>query len=459
MQQANKLFVVGIGYRPLGKRAQELVLRADVLLASSRLYDVFQRYAEYEKVKDRIKVINKVPDTIAFIRDRLSSPSLLAPHASRMSIVLLASGDPLLFGIGRRMITEFGSENVEIHPDLSSMQEAFARINEAWDDAVFISLHGGPDIAKRRTLPYEVEDIPRLLEHSGKMGVLTDRENNPVVIGRVLQSAFHSPKSSIIMFVCERLGYPDEKITRGAPEEITGMSFSDPNVVIIQKTEKREQKTGEEKQGKEEVRSSGPEFHAPQAALFRESIRFGLTEDDILHSRGSITKDEVRAVTIHKLRVPQKGTFWDIGAGSGSLSLEAARLCPGLRIIAVEKDGDRIGTLRSNVFRFNIGNVDVIHGTAPDALRGLPGPDRVFVGGSGGNLNEIVEFAAKKMPSGIMVVNAVAIDTLHDAVSCLESLGFAVEVSEVSVSRSKVVAGKRLLSALNPVFVVKGERS
>jgi len=186
LQQANKLYVIGIGYRPLGIRAKELVLRADVLLASSRLHDVFQRYAEYDAVKDRIKVINKVPDTISFIRDWFS-------QSARKPIVLLASGDPLFFGIGRRMITEFGAENIEILPDLSSMQEAFARVKEAWDDAVFISLHGGPDIAKRRTLPYEVKDIPQLLERTGKMGILTDRVNNPVVIAQILQSAYGSP--------------------------------------------------------------------------------------------------------------------------------------------------------------------------------------------------------------------------------------------------------------------------
>jgi precorrin-6Y C5,15-methyltransferase (decarboxylating) len=429
LQQANKIFVVGIGYRPLGKRAQDLVRKADVLLASSRLHDVFQQYDEYEAVKDRIKVINKVPDTISFIKEWFSQSAIRNPQSAMSSLVLLASGDPLFFGIGRRMITEFCEENVEILPDLSSMQVAFARINEPWDDAVFISLHGGPDIAKRRALPYEAGDIPRLLEQSGKMGVLTDRENNPGVIARVLQSTSYR---ECIMYVCERLGYPDEKISRGTPEEIAGKSFSDPNVVIV--------------------------IRGVEDRRLKTEAKFGLKEDEILHERGLITKDEVRAVTIHKLRLPESGVLWDIGAGSGSVSLECARLFPGLRVFALEKEQERTNTIRENTKRFNARNVEIISGSAPAALAGIPDPDRVFIGGSGGNLGDIVKLVHEKMSYGIVVINATTLETLNEALNALERNGFTAEVSEISVSRSKVLAGKRMMSALNPVFIVKGEK-
>ncbi|MCK9420459.1 MAG: precorrin-6y C5,15-methyltransferase (decarboxylating) subunit CbiE, partial [Nitrospirae bacterium] len=164
MRKANKLHLIGIGYRPLGKQARELVSKADVLLASSRLLEVFKRYEEYDTVKERITVISKVPETISFIRDWFSRSAIRNPQSAMPSIVLLASGDPFFFGIGRRMVEEFGKERLEVIPDLSSMQVAFARINEPWDDAFCISVHGGPDIAKRRGLPYEVKDIPWLCE-------------------------------------------------------------------------------------------------------------------------------------------------------------------------------------------------------------------------------------------------------------------------------------------------------
>ena len=452
LQRVNKLSVIGIGYRPLCKRAKELLLGAEVILASGRLLEVFTRYDEYEAVKHRIKVINKVPETIEYIKQRFSQSSL-------QPIALLASGDPLFFGIGRKIQEEFGKEAVEILPDLSSVQEAFARIHEPWDDAFFISLHGGPDIAKRRKLPYEAGDIPGLLQRHGKIGILTDPENNPVLIAKILESAirqdpsspfslplkgrgrggdaFVVPQSVIVMSVCERLGYPDEKITQGTPEEIAAKSFSDPNVVIVQESGVRRD----------------------PALAQGTGIKFGLREDEIDHERGLITKDEVRAATLHKLCLPEQGVLWDIGAGSGSVSLEAARLCPGIRVFAIEKEQQRIDTIKANVQKFGVRNVTVIQGSAPDVLEHIPAPDRVFIGGSGGSLDLIIDAVKEKTQAGIVVINAVTLDTLNNAVPALEKAGFSVDVAEVSVSRSRNVAGKLHMSALNPVFIVTGKRS
>ncbi len=456
MPKANKLTLVGIGYRPLGGRAREIVRKADVVLASSRLFDVFKRYEEYEAVKERITVINKVPETVAYIKEWFSQSAIRnprpelgskAPQSELPSLVLLASGDPFFFGIGRRMIEEFGKERIEIIPDLSSMQEAFARINEPWDDAFCISVHGGPDIARRRKLPYEAGDIPRLLEKYRKLAILTDRVNNPTAIaGELLNCIVKSPQppfdkggqggiaGGMIMHVCERLGYPDERVWTGTINEAAGMTFAEPNVVIIQR-----QGPGARVQGPGEV-------------------CFGLKEEELSHARGLITKDEVRAVTLHKLKLPQSGVLWDIGAGSGSVSIEAARLFPGLRIFAVEKDEDQVNHINNNMRRFSVKNIEVVKATAPEELTGLPAPDRVFIGGSGGRLAAIVELASGMMRSGIIVINAATLETLRDGVAALEQRGFTTDVCEVSVSRSKPVAGKKLMNALNPVFIVRGEK-
>jgi precorrin-6Y C5,15-methyltransferase (decarboxylating) len=228
-----EIFVIGIGYRPLGKREKEIVLCAQSILASQRLFDIFIRYEEFGMVRDRIKVISNVDETFTFVRSLLSTPPL--EDSTSRNIVLLASGDPLFFGIGKRAIEEFGKERVEILPDLSSVQVAFARIKESWDGALLISLHGGPDPEKRRRLEYGLDDIPSLVAHSAKLAILTDRENTPKKIaGELLRSgvAGHD-KAAITMYVCEKLGYPDEKITRGTPEGISRMDFNDPNVVII----------------------------------------------------------------------------------------------------------------------------------------------------------------------------------------------------------------------------------
>jgi precorrin-6Y C5,15-methyltransferase (decarboxylating) len=424
LPKANKLSLVGIGYRPLGKQAREIVRKADVILASSRLLDVFKRYNEYEAVKDRIKVIDRVPETVVYTKDWFAQ----AAHAP---LVLLASGDPMFFGIGRRMVEEFGIERIEIIPDLSSMQEAFARINVPWDDAFSISVHGGPEIAKRRALPYKVKDIPWLIRKYPKIAVLTDRQNNPALIAGEIGTAPTEVRDGITLYVCERLGYDDERIWTGAVGEAAGMTFSEPNVMIILRTASGERS---------------------------REIGFGLREEELEHRDGMITKDEVRAVSIHKLRLPSKGLLWDIGAGSGSVAIEAARLAPGLTVIAVERDEAQTTRIRANKMKFDVRNLKLIEGSAPDTLTDLGAPDRVFIGGSGGRLAEIVELASGRMQAGIIVINAATLETLQEGIAALERSGFATDVSEVSVSRSRIVAGKKMMSSMNPVFIMKGER-
>jgi len=444
LQTVNKLYVIGIGYKALDNRAREIVLASEIILASNRLSEVFRGYEEYEAVKDKVKVINNVDETIAFIRAYVQDtpPNPPLGKGGHGGVVLLASGDPAFFGIGRRAVREFGKDMVEIIPDLSCIQIAFSRIKESWDDAFLMSLHGGPDPKKRRRLPFELEDIPYLLQKHNKILILTDKENNPVEIAKEFLKL-----SATTMYVCEKLGYPDERIIEGTPEEIAEMTFSEPNVVILVRAT--------------EQRGDCPRFTgaAVESGLSQTpAVPFGLTENEITHSRGLITKDEVRAVTIHKLRLPQRGVLWDIGAGSGSVSVETARLYPEIKVLAVEKDEEQIKNIKENRIKFDASNIEIIKGQAPDALINLPAPDRVFIGGSGGKLKEIIDLIAK-MQTAIIVINAATVETLNIAVAELQRNGFLVDVSQVSVSRMKKIGEGNCFSALNPIFVIKGEKS
>jgi len=450
----NRLYVIGIGYRPIDKKARELIHNSAVILTSNRLFEVFMKgYAEFEYVKDKIKIINNVDETINFIRGQIESKTVknsIPPSpsfsqggdggiAELRTFVLLASGDPMFFGIGRRAIREFGEDMVEILPDLSGIQIAFSRIKEPWDDAFLMSLHGGPDIEKRRRLPYEINDIPLLLKRHNKISILTDRENIPSAIAKEILKHIkpNSGTDNIKMYVCEKLGYPDERIIKESPEEIANMKFREPNTVIIL----REDRTRE------------TDYKVPIIS----NIRFGLKDDEILHSKGLITKDEVRAVSIHKLSLPHKGVFWDIGAGSGSVAIEVARLFPQLRVVAIERDEEQIKHIKQNRIKFDAVNIEIVKGEAPEFLKNIPIPDRVFIGGSGGRLEDLLRFI-DKLPTRIVVINAATIETFNKAMEKLNELNFAVDATQISVSKLKTIGDGNYFSAFNPVFVIKGER-
>ncbi|HTZ17525.1 MAG TPA: precorrin-6y C5,15-methyltransferase (decarboxylating) subunit CbiE [Dissulfurispiraceae bacterium] len=431
----SKIYVVGIGYKPLGKRAADLVLNSKTILASSRLFDVFKRYEEYEAVREKVVVINNIDETISFLKTSCMNDET-AP------VTLLASGDPMFFGIGRRVTEEIGVDMVEIIPDLSSVQLAFSRIKKPWDDALLISLHGGPVPGRRRKLEYGLYDLPALLLKHGKIAVLTDKVNNPAEIARTFlntESISGDSSNEIRLFVCEKMGYPDEHITDGYASEIAAGSFSDPNVVII-------------------MRSGNVLDHESASVPGHDGEGFGLTEDEIIHSRGLITKDDVRAVTLHNLRLPPTGALWDIGAGSGSVSVEAALIRPGMKVFAVEKDEEQIKNIHENIKRFRVPNISVLHGAAPEVLGGLPAPSRVFIGGSGGRIGEIIEVIGSRMESGIIVINAATVETFSVAAEALKKAGYAVSVSQVSVSRMKALGENHFFAAQNPVFVIKGQR-
>jgi precorrin-6Y C5,15-methyltransferase (decarboxylating) len=170
---------------------------------------------------------------------------------------------------------------------------------------------------------------------------------------------------------------------------------------------------------------------------------------------GLITKREIRVLSLARLAIRSDSLIWDIGAGSGSVSIEAANLASRGRVFAVEKNAEDVDIIRGNVARFRVPHVEVVHAKAPDGLEALPDPDAVFVGGSGGAMREILEIAATRLrPAGRIVVNAITLDNLHEAVTAMRELGLAHEAILVSIARSKPLLGMMSFEALNPVYVV-----
>lgn len=333
-----------------------------------------------------------------------------------LSAAFLASGDPGFFGIGATLLRRLPRDDVRLWPAVTSLQLAFARAGESWGEARFASVHGRP-----------LEALAPLLG-APRIGVLTDEAQGPPAVARLL---LDSGWDDYEMVVAENLGLPAERVTRGTPAEITSWRGSALNVVLLLRS------------------ASDPRPLGP-----------GLPEDAFSHARGLITKAEVRAAALAQLRLPRGGVLWDVGAGSGSVAVEACLLAPGLRAYAVEKTAEGQAHLAANRRRFRAAGLVPVAGAAPEALVGLPAPDAVFVGGSGGALGEVLDasWAALRAP-GSLVVAAVLVETLAETLSWGRSAGLDPELTEIRAARSRVVAGRHLLEPQNAVTLIRFSKS
>lgn len=325
--------------------------------------------------------------------------------------VFLASGDPGFFGIGALLLKKIPMGEVRLKPKITSLQAAFAKLGIPWSNARLISLHGRSLEALDAVLGAQV------------IGILTDAASGPAVIaGHIADAGFNHYE----MAIAEDIGMPSEKITRGTLDSFREWKGSNLNVVVL---------VGPDA----DTRPLGP----------------GLPDETFLHPRGRITKDIVRAGCLSRLSLPRKGVMWDIGAGSGSVGIEAALLSPSLRVWCVEKDEEAYGHALENRKRLGAANVTVVKGEAPFALSTLPDPDRVFIGGSGGRLSDVLDTVAARMtPGGVVVVATVLAETFHEAINWAKTTGLETEWCEIQVSRSKPTGQGTRLKASDPVTLV-----
>ena len=187
----------------------------------------------------------------------------------------------------------------------------------------------------------------------------------------------------------------------------------------------------------------------------------GIPDELFVRAKVPMTKAEVRAVTIAKARLLDRQVIWDIGAGTGSISVEAALTAAEGTVFAVEKEPDALALIKENIKLFGVTNITVCPGTAPVALAGLAAPDRVFVGGSGGSLREILTYVHERMPTGgRVVVNAVVLETLGTAVETLQQLAFTdIDITQVSIAKTAEIGRVHMFKSHNPVFVISGEKN
>ena len=412
--------VVGIGLdgvEGLGASAREAVEQATILAGSKRHLSYF---ASHPAEKLDLTNLDRGLDAIAKLDLKTNS------------VVVLASGDPLFFGLGRLLLTKLDPATITFYPHLTSVQLAFNRLKIPWQNAELVSVHG-------RSTDKLIELLKQGKE---KIAVLTDAKNNPAAIAQLFLSLELPINYSFN--ICENLGGLSEKTSKFSPLEVTRLSkldeqhFANLNVLILIR---------EVQQDNLEL-ATLPLIGLPDNSFLSFGDRPGL-----------ITKKEVRLAILGELVLQPQQIVWDIGAGTGSVSVEIARLCPSSQIFAVEKTSMGSSLITKNSQRFQVDNITSINGKAPDVLKELPNCDRVFIGGSGGNIVDILATCDDRLKEkGLIVMAFATIEYQLQAINWLSNNSWQYRLLQLQISRSTPISHLTRMTPLNPVTIITASR-
>jgi precorrin-6B C5,15-methyltransferase / cobalt-precorrin-6B C5,C15-methyltransferase len=412
-----RIHIVGIGDDGLDgitRQARSVLEKAEVIVGNKSLV---QRLGQAVAPQASRVVIGGDLDELQ---------TTLVQYAGQ-NIVLLAGGDPLFYGIARFLTERFGKDRFEVIPHVSSMQLAFARVKESWDDAYLSNLATQP-----------LDRVVDSIRTAERVGLFTTESISPSVVASAL---LDRRIDYFTAYVCENLGTPDEVVTQGDLKTIAHETFGPLNVmVLIRKTGKADRPSG-----------------AGAARLF------GNPDDFFLQSRpkrGLLTPSEVRCIALAELDLTNKSIVWDVGAGSGSLAIEAARIASMGKVYGIEMDAEDYGLMIENAKMFECPSLIPIHGQAPDAWADLPDPDAIFVGGSGRMVAELVRDALPRLASGgRIVVNVSSPESLVETHRTVEAAGLRTDVRMINIARGQYQLDRLRFDAMNPTFLVVGVRA
>lgn len=328
--------------------------------------------------------------------------------------VILASGDPLFFGIGSYLASKV---KLEVYPYLSSIQLAFSKMGERWQDAKFISVHGR-----------SIKGLAQKIDGEEKVALLTDEENNPASIAQYLLDYGMTEYSA---FVAEHLGGEKERCRHLQLEEMVHEEFLPLNVVILKKV------------------SEGGSW-----SIGIEDYEFSQRKPD----KGLITKKEIRTLSLSALNLKKNSVMWDIGTCTGSMAIEGARIAKEGEIFAIEKNKHDLENCFENMRKFRT-DFTAIHSKAPKGLQQLLDPDAIFIGGTAGNIDAILDICCNRLkPNGRIVLNAATIENLMQAVNGFKRNHFHVDITLAQISKSKPILDLTRFEALNPIYIITASR-
>ncbi|MCX8144960.1 MAG: precorrin-6y C5,15-methyltransferase (decarboxylating) subunit CbiE [Azovibrio sp.] len=420
MKRIHILGILDDGWEGLNARARALLAEADLVIGVGRTLErVRPHLAAHAAVRDMDGALTQAPTWAA------------AAQAAGQAVVVLATGDPLCHGIGSYLIDKLGGAALEIVPALSTLQLAFARWQKPWQDVRIASCHGQDAGEWQPGAPPEhgLYALMRAIALNPRVFAFTSPANDPARLARALLAAgYGAVTPPPRLCIASRLLHADEAIHIDLTlAEVANLACPAPAVVLVEHTPRL-----------------GPAFGLEDSAYAQRTPEKGL-----------ITKQEARALSLAKLALQPDARVWDIGAGSGSVGLECARLAPFGHVWAIEKNAADAALARANSLRLGIGNYTLVEGKAPAGLADWPDPDAVFIGGSGGELPELIALAlARLRPGGRLVMNFVTLENLSTALQVLASQSAVWDVVQLQASRSQPILHMHRLAAQNPVWVV-----
>lgn len=409
MASPDKIHIIGIGddgLEGVTDGARRLIESAVLLVGSAELLALVPA-----SKAQRVEVGVDWDATVATLASPRSGPT-----------VVLASGDPLFYGVARYLCAKLGKDRFEVLPHVSSMQLAFARVKESWEEAYLTDLANRP-----------LESVLEKIRIADKAGLFTSAEATPSAVAQALLDRRIDYFSA---YVCENLGSPDERVTQAELGELVGQQFAPLNVLIL-------------------VRKP----HLPDRPSEQVGKRlFGNPDWAFLQTRpklGLLTPGEVRSMALAELDLGPGSMVWDVGAGSGSVAIEAAQLAHQGRVYAIEMDLDDHAMIRTNAERFGVKNLTPVLGRAPEAWADLPAPDAIFVGGSGREISRIVGLAYDRLkPAGRLVANVGSIENLAEVHEILRQKAHDVQVWMINIARGTFQMERVRFEALNPTFLL-----
>ena len=398
---------------------QKLLRAAEVIAAPQRLQSALQDWLG-----------DTLPKLISSDDPRALGDSLQS-KASDQPVVVLASGDPLWFGLGRILCDRIGAERLRFHPAPTSLQLAFSRIGRPWQDADWVSLHGrDPEIL-----------ASTLQKRPAALAVLTDpNQGGAGTVQQMLRSS--GLEASTDLWLCENLGHPDERVQMIAPGTALPTDLQPLLIALLIARE-------------------------PAAPDPQQLPLFGLDDGLYLqHSDhpGLMTKREVRIQLLAELALPPQGVLWDLGAGTGSVGLEALRLRPGLQLLAVERRAGGAQLIQRNAQRLGVSPAAVLEADATTVLNGglpsqLSQPDRVLLGGGGAQRERLLQDVLTRLrPDGVVVIPLASIEALASVRPLLENAGLAVRVQQLQAWRGQPLGDGTRLAPMNPTLIVTGTK-